>query len=125
MRDAHEEDGTLKQRIMQALKDSRALVRDQIEYFNCNHSGQYADEDAACQLCEYGFECQWLYQNDEFVALERRSKAALLENLEFAVVYVDATVERWGHDRRTCRCETCCWLRDSRRLISELQNETD
>ncbi len=114
----------MKERILQALRDSRILVRDQIEYEQCTHGGHYSQGDAGCQICDYGFECQWLYRNDEFVALERRSADSLMESLEFAIIYIDANVERWGHDRRTCRCDTCCWLRNSRRLIDEQQNQS-
>ena len=114
----------MKERILQALRDSRVLVRDQIEYEQCTHGGHYSQGDAGCQICDYGFECQWLYRNDEFVALERRSADSLMESLEFAIIYIDANVERWGHDRRNCRCDTCCWLRNSRRLIDEQQNQS-
>ncbi len=115
----------MKDKILQALRDSRALVRDQIEYERCTHSGHYAEDDFDCQICEFGFECQWLYRNDEFVSLERRSADSLLESLEFAIIYIDSSIERWGHDRRACRCDACCWLRNSQRLRDELQKNTD
>lgn len=110
----------MREKIIKALTESRALVRGQIELHSCIHAGHYWDGNRSCRLCEYDFECKWLYQNDEFVALAHKTTAALIESLEFAEAYVDAIITRGGHDRRACRCESCKWLRRIRRLSREI-----
>jgi hypothetical protein len=111
----------LKARIIDLLSESRMLVQGQIELHSCIHSGYYSNTHKACQLCEYGYECRWLYQNDEFTTLEHKTTEVLIESLEFADAYVDAIITRCGHDRRRCQCETCSWLRRTCRLLHELR----
>lgn len=109
----------MREKIVKALINSRTLVRDQIELHDCIHNGHYVAGNSRCQYCEFGFECQWLYKNDEFAALEQKPIENLLEALQFAEAYVDAIVTRWEHDKRICRCDTCTWLRYTRRLLRE------
>ncbi len=112
----------MRQKILQALAHSRAIMRNQIELHDCFHNGNYAANTMECGQCEFEFECHWLCNNDEFVALEQKSMDALIDSLEFAQCYVDALVTRRGHDRRLCRCEVCAWLRKVRRLLREAQD---
>jgi hypothetical protein len=111
----------LKARIIEMLSESRMLVQGQIELHSCIHSGYYSETHKACQLCKYGYECKWLYQNDEYTALEHKTTKVLIESLEFAEAYVDAIITRCSHDRRCCKCEACSWLRRSCRLLRELR----
>lgn len=109
----------LKASIIKMLSESRSLVKGQIELHSCIHTGHYSDRHKTCRLCEYGYECRWLYQNDEFAALECKSIEALGESLEFAEAYIDAIVTRCSHNRQHCPCEACSWLRRACRLLDE------
>lgn len=107
----------MRAKIISALVQSRLLVRDQVELQACSHNGHYAPDTSQCRYCVYGLECKWLYENDEFVALEQKAMGNLVEALQFAEAYVDAITMPWGHNRRNCHCELCRWLRHSRRLL--------
>lgn len=113
----------MREKIIEALIESRLLVRDQVDWNDCSHAGHYSVEDGECRTCEFEFECHWLSQNDEFVALERKATQILVESLEFAQAYVDAVVTRRAHDRRSCQCEACRWLRRTQRLLGELEGD--
>jgi hypothetical protein len=113
----------MRNKIIDALIESRILVRDQVDWHDCSHGGYYSRQDGDCRSCEFEFECQWLSQNDEFVALERKATKILIDSLEFAHAYVDAIVTRRAHDRRACLCETCCWLRNTQRLLGQVRTD--
>ncbi len=110
----------VKDKIIQALAYPRALVRANLELENCFHGGNYAAEDGTCQTCDYGPECQWLYSNDEFVALKQKSAEQLVDSLGFALECVNAQVTQWRHNQLTCQCEACAWLRSTQALYDDL-----
>ena len=113
----------MRKKIIEALAKSRVLVRDQVEWHDCIHAGHYSGQDTECQFCNFEFECQWLSRNDEFVVLEHKATKTLVDSLEFAETYVDAIITRRAHDRRTCQCESCCWLRHARRLLEQIRDD--
>ena len=113
----------MREKIIAALIESRLLVRDQVDWHDCIHGGYYSSQDAGCHSCDFEFECQWLSQNDEFVALERKATQMLVDSLEFAEAYVDAIVTRRAHDRRNCLCEACRWLRNTQRLLGQVRGD--
>ena len=113
----------MREKIIEALVESRMLVRDQVDWHDCTHAGHYATQDEGCLSCDFEFECQWLNQNDEFVVLERKATQMLVDSLEFAEAYIDAIVTRHTHDRRTCQCEACRWLRHTRRLLDQARED--
>lgn len=112
----------MRKRVIETLAFARDMVRDNIELQECRHYGNFDEYDPACHTCEFEAECQWLYHNDEFVALERRPDEELTAALEFAIGYVDAHVTRWGHPPAVCACETCRWLRGAQSLFDEAAN---
>ena len=112
----------MRGKLIKALAHSRILVRDQVELQACIHNGHYVAGNSECKFCEFEFECQWLYKNDEFAALQHKTTDNLLEALQFAEAYIDAMITRWGHNKRTCCCETCTWLRNVRRLLRDVQD---
>jgi len=101
-------------RIIGLLIEIRGLVRSSIEVEHCPHAGFYDGEDRRCQACAGAPECRWLNDNDELVALERKSMSELADALGFAIDRVDIEVRRWGHAPRRCPCRICTWLRDAR-----------
>ena len=112
-----------REQVIEALLFPRSLVRDHIEIDQCAHAGHYAKDRKDCQQCDYGPECEWLYSNDEFIALERKPLPVLAQALEFALGYVDAQVSLWGHQHTSCHCDACVWLRRTQRLYGEVLAE--
>ena len=111
----------MRESIIKALSYPRELVRGEFELDDCPHSGLYAEEDARCIDCPQRPECEWLYSNEEFVALEQKPMAEILEALEFALEYVAAQIAYWQHDSQQCGCTSCSWLKDAARLFDEVR----
>jgi len=107
----------MRKQIIETLAFSRALVRDGLDTQDCGHDMNYDPDDRACLECEYGPECRWLFENDEFAALERKPVEHLVDALEFALAYVAARTSQGGdHHHRTCRCDICRWQRRAQKL---------
>ena len=111
----------MKQQIIELLAFPRTLVRDHLELETCPHNGFFDQGDMRCLQCENGMECEWLYSNDEFAALQKHSLKRLTDALEFAVFYVEAEIARWGHDTLSCSCDSCKWLRRAQQMVEEVQ----
>jgi hypothetical protein len=109
----------MRQALIQALTYPRELVRNNLELDECPHAGLYDDEDGRCIACPQQSECEWLYHNEAFAALEKRPIADIRAAVEIAADYVTAQVAYWEHDSRRCRCTSCSWLRNALRLIDE------
>lgn len=92
-----------------------------MELNECPHYGHYHAADQGCEECLYGAECQWLCTSDECSALAVKELEHLMASLEFAIHYLHTHPTGGGHNRKTCRCDTCSWLRQAKRLIWELE----
>ena len=110
----------MKKQIIEALTFSRAVVRDGMDTPECIHDTNYDPDDRDCIECDYGPECRWLFENDEFAALERKPMEHLVDALEFALAYVGARTSRGGHNHHTCRCDICRWQRRAQKLRDRL-----
>ena len=113
----------MREKIINALNYPRWLVRGMIELDECIHSGYYARDDTECRECDYAMLCEWLNVNDECAVLEQWPFERLTDSLKFSVSMVDALISRPGHNRHTCRCQTCAWLKDAQKLLLEAQND--
>lgn len=107
---------SMKTQIIEMLEFPRQIVRGNVPLETCEHAGNFSPRDPECKICETRLECEWLYHNDESVALVEKSLDALLEALGLAMLYVDACVTRAGHDARVCPCRACGWLKQAQRL---------
>jgi hypothetical protein len=50
-------------------------------------------------------------QNDELVAVEKKSIAELKQQLLIAVDFIDSSLSPHHLSRRQCQCDNCVWLR--------------
>lgn len=99
----------------------RLLVRSRIDLGSCTHAGNFAPGDPVCANCADRLECGWLYQNDAFSGLSEKRMDDLVEALDFAVDFVDASSFRSGHPPATdCPCDVCEWLGKARRLYDRV-----
>lgn len=110
---------SMRQAFIDALSYPRELVRDNLELEECPHTGLYDNEDGKCIACPQQSECEWLYNNEAFAALEKKPIAEILAALEIASDYVTAQVAYWEHDSRRCGCTSCSWLRNTLRLVDK------
>jgi hypothetical protein len=98
----------------------RSYVRARIDLEACIHAGNYAPGDPVCAHCADWVECSWLYKNDAFSGLSEKHMVDLIEALDFAVDFVDASSYRSGHPPKAdCRCDVCVWLQGARRLYDQ------
>lgn len=109
----------MRQGLIETLSYPRELVRNDIELDDCPHSGLYDDEDGRCLACPQQPECEWLYNNEEFVALQQRSIGEILAAVEIALDYVAAQIAYWEHDSKQCGCTSCAWLRHALCLVDQ------
>lgn len=110
----------MKEEIIKALVFPRAMIRGEIAIDDCPHAGNFSSQDVVCQECHCGAECEWLFSNDELVALEEKSLEELEGALEFAVGYVDARIMYLGHEATNCRCHACRWLKTGMALVDQV-----
>jgi hypothetical protein len=110
---------SMRQNLIEALSYPRELVRNNLELDDCPHAGLYDDEDGRCIACPQQSDCEWLYNNEGFAALEKKPIAEILAALEIASDYVAAQVTYWEHDSRRCGCTSCSWLRGALRLVDK------
>jgi hypothetical protein len=113
----------MRQEFIEAMTYPRMLMTSHIDASDCPMNRYYNAEHESCQLCEQGEECHWLNRNDEFSVLMEQPMEALVATFEISVDYVDAYLTRENHSSRRCACDSCCWLRDARRLIRQYQNK--
>ncbi len=111
---------SVRKKLIDALSFPRQLVHDGLELDKCPHNGFYSESDPRCGRCEQQIECEWLLRNDEFVALQQKPLADLVDALEFALMHVNAYAGTAGHEVRACHCEVCGWLRKAQRLYHRL-----
>lgn len=104
-----------RQSIIELLDYPRRLVGREIAAQPCPHGGHFSAGHADCRDCWYGLACDWLSHNDECIDWNLRSMADLVTALESAIGQVDAHLLQHGHDRRSCRCDTCNWFRRAQR----------
>jgi hypothetical protein len=106
----------MKTEVIAMLEFPRQIMRGHIPLEACEHAGNFSSRDTGCLVCETRPECEWLYSNDESVALTEKPLDVIVDAFGSALLYVDACVTRAGHDGRVCHCQACDWLRRARRL---------
>lgn len=114
------EDTNVKEQIMKALEFPRAVICGAISTEECPHAGNFSPQDVGCKDCRCSAECEWLFSNDELVALEEKSLDELEGALEFALGYVDARIMRLGHQTTNCHCHACTWLKTGMALVDQV-----
>lgn len=101
--------------IIELLNYPRRFVTGQLTSTDCGHGWNYSDAHEDCRDCWHSLACDWLQHNDECIDWHSRSLDELLAALETALGQVDSHLHLNGHDRRSCRCDTCNWFRRAHR----------
>ena len=114
----------LRERIVVQLQLPRRLLRDRIATEDCGHAGFYSPGDSQCRVCETRGECEFLFANDDLLALRSMPTDDLLRALEVSALYVDACVTLNRHDRTECACDLCVWLAATQHILSARGDET-
>lgn len=111
----------MKTEIIDMLAFPRQIIRGHVPLETCEHAGNFSPSATNCLVCEARVECEWLYHNDESVALTEKPLDVVVDALGSAMLYVRACVSRAGHNLLVCRCEACDWLRHAQQLHESAQ----
>ena len=114
----------MKRKIIEAMTYPRMLMMSRWDSDDCRLNHFYSPSHPDCWTCEQGTECQWLNSNDEFTVLANQPRDVLLKALRFSIDYVDTNVSSKDHNARRCVCESCRWLRNSRRMAREYEDRS-
>lgn len=111
----------MREQILDMLEFPRLFVHSRIDLASCSHAGNFAPGDPVCSNCADRLECSWLYQNDAYSGLSEKHMDDLVNALDFAVDFVDASSFRAGHPPTAeCTCDVCLWLEKARRLYDRV-----
>ncbi|PIW60042.1 MULTISPECIES: hypothetical protein [Shewanella] len=97
--------------LIELLEYPRKRILQSMEVTHCPHAVFFNDSDEQCLTCHQGMECIWMNQNDELVAVEKKSIAELKQQLLIAVDFIDSSLSPHHLSRRQCQCDNCVWLR--------------
>ena len=111
----------MRLRIIETLNYPRMLLVANLDSENCPQNQYFNSKHESCQWCRQGEECRWLNRNDEFSLLAQKSTEKLVESLLFCIDYVDSRCFNANHDVRRCACDSCHWVKNARKLVSEYQ----
>ena len=108
--------------MIEALTYPRMVLMANLEGEACPQNRMFNASHESCQACEQGKDCQWLNMNDEFSVLAQKPMDSLYESLEFCIDYMEAACSRSHHNVLRCACESCDWVRATRRLATEYRH---
>lgn len=111
-------EGSLKDRLAEALQYPRVLIRNEMHMEDCVHGGFIDKRDPACRECEDQDTCGWLLSMDEVTDFKQAPLDKLVTALGFALESVQSLLQEPEHDP-FCRCEVCAWHRQADDLYSE------
>lgn len=113
------QESAIRLRIMEVLHYPRMLLVANMDGEDCPQNLFFNPEQKSCLWCRQGEECRWLNRNDDFSILAEISMKKLIESLLFCIDYVDAQSSYANHDVGRCACESCEWVNNARKLLSE------
>jgi len=94
----------------------RQLLIKEINARNCKYNAEFSLYDKKCWDCDLGRECFELI--GEFGGLDLDSSLRVcLKRIEIAQTYVHCKIKNLYHDRVTCDCGACNWLRKTTRIL--------
>ena len=113
------QESAIRLRVMEVLNYPRMLLVANMDGEDCPQNLFFNPGHKACLWCRQGEECRWLNRNDDFSILAEISTKELIESLLFCIDYVDAQSTYANHDVRRCACDSCNWVKNARKLVSE------
>ena len=111
-------EGSLKDRLAEALQYPRMLIRNEIHIEDCSHSGLFSGDALPCQECDDQDCCAWLLSMAEKADFKQVPLDELISALGFALESVQSLLQEREHDP-FCHCEACQWQKQADRLYSE------
>jgi len=111
-------EGSLKDRLAEALQFPRGLIRNEMHLEGCTHDGIVDKHDPACQECSDQHSCKWLLNLEDIGDFRRAPLNQLVDALGYALESVQVLLQGHEHDP-FCHCDACVWHRQADSLYSE------
>ena len=105
----------ISQCLIEALAYPREMAAAKINLRSCSQRGNFDSWDRRCRHCSKETECRWVDTLDGGIDASDMSASELIEALNKAMGFMGD--HNAHHDRQTCDCQACSWLRDTRHLI--------
>ncbi|MDB2387293.1 hypothetical protein N9W21_08125 [Shewanella sp.] len=106
-----------KAQLIELLKYPRQRILQSMELDRCPHAGFFNHSDMACINCHQGMECTWMNANDETIAVDQKTEAALKQQLLVAVDFIDSSLSPHHLSRHYCECDNCSWLKSVQKAL--------
>ena len=107
--------------LAESLVYPRSMAIARISARTCPRSGCFNEADGRCRQCAKEPECRWLSSISSYPDVAAMSTSELAEVLDMAIEFV--CQHNSHHDRCTCDCLTCSWLRDTRHLLKRYRRQ--
>ena len=112
--------------IRQCLRESLAyphwMAAAKINHGSCPHHGYFDSWDRKCRHCSKETECRWVNTLDGGIDASGMSAGELIEVLDIALGFMGD--HKAHHNRQTCDCQACSWLRDTRHLVKRYRRRS-
>ena len=111
-------EGSLKDRLAEALQFPRGLVRNEMRLEDCGHDGVIDKNDPLCRNCMDQDSCKWLLNLEDAGDFRQAPLDQLVDALGYALESVRVLLQGRDHDP-FCRCDACAWHRQADSLYGE------
>jgi hypothetical protein len=109
-------DKNTKSKLVDLLIFPKQLLLKEINARNCIHNAEFCMCDIKCWDCDLGRECFELIGKQGGFGL-KSSQEVCLKRIGIAQKYIHNKLKNWQHDRMTCDCDACNWLRNTTRIL--------
>jgi len=106
----------MRRQLIEALSYPKLLVEKQIDERSCPHNSLFDATDERCHHCDLGRECHWVACLNEFDDFDGKASHTINASLRYGIKLVRELSDEPCQDEKTCTCEACTWIRESRRL---------
>lgn len=107
--------------LAESLVYPRLLAIARIDVRTCVHGGSFDASDDHCRQCAKEMECRWLAAFSRYEDTSGMAADELVKALDMATEFV--ALHNAHHERRTCNCRNCSWLKDTRHLLKRYKRE--
>lgn len=111
----------MRQQLLAALDFPRNVILTLIEEHECPCRGRFDAGNECCGDCDLNRQCHWVTFLAEYSDFADKPTYTVNASLRYGVQLVEELSRDWSHEKESCTCEACSWLRDAGQLIAEFE----
>ena len=111
----------MREKLIEALTYPRLLVLKTIEDRDCPQGALFEASKERCFQCEMNKECHWVSCLNDFADFADKPTYTINASLRYAIGVAESLHNDIEHDRTTCTCEFCSWVRDAQQLTEAFE----